>query len=89
MDMQQMENIHPPRKPYATVQPAKVGAEPRSCKPPSGRLPDVQDAGKLSNPVATDLHIETQADKNSHNTLIAKATLICPKNSKSHFWSEV
>ena len=49
------------------------------------KIPDIQDADKPSEPVATGLHIETKVSRKSHKAMISEITLICPQNSKSGF----
>ena len=42
-----------------TVHPVEFSEKPNSCKTLPRRVPDMQDADKLSEPVASRLHIET------------------------------
>ena len=58
-NMQMLEDFQPPRNPYATVQAAEVDVKPSSCKTPPRRVPDIQNADKPSNLVASGLHIES------------------------------
>ena len=70
-------NLCPP------VQSAETGTRLTSSKTTPGKVPDMQDAVKASELVATRFHIENQVDRNSHKILIPKGTPVCPQNSKS------
>ena len=70
------------RKLHITVQPDRAGAKSSTSKSPLGMVIDVQDAGKLSDPVATVLHIESQVGKPC-NIMLSKTNLVCPQGNKS------
>ena len=59
-----------------TLQPARIGAKLSTSKLPLGKVIHVQDACKLSAPVVTGLHIDSQGDKVC-NILSSKTTLVC------------
>ena len=80
MDMQQLGDIHPQRKPGTTVQPSEVGAKPSSCKSPLRKVLDVEDADKSSNPVATGLQTDSKVGKESHKVFTAKTTPVCHRS---------
>ena len=49
----------------------------------SGKVPYVQDTGKLSEPAAIGLYIKSQVGRNSNKALLSKASSVCSQNSKT------
>ena len=68
---------------HTIVQPARTDAKPSSYMSLPRKIPDVQDVGKPSEPVATELHIDSQVCRNGCKILSSKTTPVCPDNSKS------
>ena len=61
----------------------QIFTQPSSCKPPPGSVPNVQDTVKLSNPVATRLHIESKPGKESCKVLDSKTIPVSHSSNKS------
>ena len=66
------KDIHPHREPCTTVQSTEVGAKPSSCTPWPWRVPDMENADKPSNPIATKLHIKSQVWKKAIRSHLLK-----------------
>ena len=64
------------------VQPVRVGAKLSSSKSPHGKLIDVQDPRKSSEPEDMELHIESQVGKGS-NILFSKVSPVSHSSNKS------
>ena len=69
------------RKQCITIQPAEVGTNLSSSKPPS-KLQDIQDADNLLETVATGPNIEDQVDKGGHNSSHSTTKPVCHSSSK-------
>ena len=70
------------KKPFITAQPARIDTKLSNSMLPLGKVIYVGDTGKLSDLVATRLHIESQVSK-CHNIFSSKATLVCQQGRKS------
>ena len=57
-------------KSHVHVQQVEAGTKPNSCKRLPGKVPDIQNTDKLSEPVVTGLQIGIQVGRDSHRILI-------------------